>query len=216
MEFCLCARGRQWCGIIHYYWWTACSNCCHEPMYRLSAKPSNANFHGKQLSTPTLFSTKFHELGILSPLPLISLLTPCFPWHCQLNGNELLSSLWPKYNIWSSKGSLDNVWKDKSLPEVNLHIPSSLTKLTIKDRCLLFSSSDEGRMSVLEGTLPLLFSCLEPVSQLYKNKWYSLNIILLSETLIKIFSLQLLFLCSKIPEVYTESLGTIKAENHIH
>jgi len=23
MEFCPCARGRQWCGIIHYYWWTA-------------------------------------------------------------------------------------------------------------------------------------------------------------------------------------------------
>jgi len=23
MEFCSCARGRQWCGIIHYYWWTA-------------------------------------------------------------------------------------------------------------------------------------------------------------------------------------------------
>ena len=29
--------------------------------------------------------------------PLISLLTPCFPWHCQLNGNELLPSPWPKY-----------------------------------------------------------------------------------------------------------------------
>jgi len=23
MEFCSCARGREWCGIIHYYWWTA-------------------------------------------------------------------------------------------------------------------------------------------------------------------------------------------------
>ena len=23
MEFRSCARGRQWCGIIHYYWWTA-------------------------------------------------------------------------------------------------------------------------------------------------------------------------------------------------
>jgi len=23
MEFCSCARGRQWCGIIHYHWWTA-------------------------------------------------------------------------------------------------------------------------------------------------------------------------------------------------
>jgi len=23
MEFCSCARGRQLCGIIHYYWWTA-------------------------------------------------------------------------------------------------------------------------------------------------------------------------------------------------
>ena len=23
MEYCSCARGRQWCGIIHYYWWTA-------------------------------------------------------------------------------------------------------------------------------------------------------------------------------------------------
>ena len=23
MEFCSCARGRQWCGIIHYRWWTA-------------------------------------------------------------------------------------------------------------------------------------------------------------------------------------------------
>ena len=23
MEFRLCARGCQWCGIIHYYWWTA-------------------------------------------------------------------------------------------------------------------------------------------------------------------------------------------------
>jgi len=23
MEFCWCARGRQWCSIIHYYWWTA-------------------------------------------------------------------------------------------------------------------------------------------------------------------------------------------------
>ena len=23
MEFCSCASGRQWCGIIHYYWWTA-------------------------------------------------------------------------------------------------------------------------------------------------------------------------------------------------
>ena len=23
MEFRSCARGRQWCGIIYYYWWTA-------------------------------------------------------------------------------------------------------------------------------------------------------------------------------------------------
>ena len=23
MEFCSCARGRQWCGIIHYYWCTS-------------------------------------------------------------------------------------------------------------------------------------------------------------------------------------------------
>jgi len=23
MEFRVCARGRQWCGIFHYYWWTA-------------------------------------------------------------------------------------------------------------------------------------------------------------------------------------------------
>jgi len=23
IEYCSCARGRQWCGIIHYYWWTA-------------------------------------------------------------------------------------------------------------------------------------------------------------------------------------------------
>ena len=23
MVFRSCARGRQWCGIIHYYWWTA-------------------------------------------------------------------------------------------------------------------------------------------------------------------------------------------------
>ena len=23
MEFCSCARGRQWCGIIHYHWWAA-------------------------------------------------------------------------------------------------------------------------------------------------------------------------------------------------
>ena len=23
MEFCSCARGRQWCGIIQYHWWTA-------------------------------------------------------------------------------------------------------------------------------------------------------------------------------------------------
>jgi len=23
MEFRLCARGRQWCGIIHHHWWTA-------------------------------------------------------------------------------------------------------------------------------------------------------------------------------------------------
>jgi len=23
MEFCSCARGRQWCGIIHYHWCTA-------------------------------------------------------------------------------------------------------------------------------------------------------------------------------------------------
>ena len=23
MEFCSCARGRQWCGIIHYFCWTA-------------------------------------------------------------------------------------------------------------------------------------------------------------------------------------------------
>jgi len=23
VEFCSCARGRQWCGIIYYYWWTA-------------------------------------------------------------------------------------------------------------------------------------------------------------------------------------------------
>jgi len=23
MEFCSCARGRQWCGIIHCRWWTA-------------------------------------------------------------------------------------------------------------------------------------------------------------------------------------------------
>jgi len=23
MEFCWCARGRQWCGIVHYHWWTA-------------------------------------------------------------------------------------------------------------------------------------------------------------------------------------------------
>ena len=23
MDFRLCARGRQWCCIIHYYWWTA-------------------------------------------------------------------------------------------------------------------------------------------------------------------------------------------------
>ena len=23
LEFCLCARRRQWCGIIHYHWWTA-------------------------------------------------------------------------------------------------------------------------------------------------------------------------------------------------
>ena len=23
MKFRSCARGRQWCGIIHYYWWTA-------------------------------------------------------------------------------------------------------------------------------------------------------------------------------------------------
>jgi len=23
IEFCSCARGRQWCGIIHYHWWTA-------------------------------------------------------------------------------------------------------------------------------------------------------------------------------------------------
>jgi len=23
MEFCSCVRGRQWRGIIHYYWWTA-------------------------------------------------------------------------------------------------------------------------------------------------------------------------------------------------
>ena len=23
MEFCSCARGRRWCGIIHYHWWTA-------------------------------------------------------------------------------------------------------------------------------------------------------------------------------------------------
>jgi len=75
----------------------SCSNCCHESMYRLSAKPSNANFHGEQPSTPALFSTEFRELGVLRPLPLISLLTPCFPWHCQLNGNELLPSPWPKY-----------------------------------------------------------------------------------------------------------------------
>jgi len=23
MEFCSCASGCQWCGIIHYHWWTA-------------------------------------------------------------------------------------------------------------------------------------------------------------------------------------------------
>jgi len=30
MESCSCARGRQWCGIIHYHWWTASINrgCC--------------------------------------------------------------------------------------------------------------------------------------------------------------------------------------------
>ena len=51
---------------------------------------------------------------MLSLLPPVGLFTPCLPWHCQLDGNELLPCLGPQYNVWS-KGCLDNIWEKTNL-----------------------------------------------------------------------------------------------------
>ena len=59
-EFCSCARGRQWCGIIHYYWWTA------------SIKPrllfSRARYVSWGLFLSSVFLCIELELGQISPL----------------------------------------------------------------------------------------------------------------------------------------------------
>ena len=102
---------------------SSCSYCCHQPTDGLRTEPSNAYVNGEQPGTPPSLSAKVQKLGVLCFLSLIGLFTPCLPWYCELDDGELLPCLGPQNNI-GSQGSLDNVWENKSPPEVNFHVPS--------------------------------------------------------------------------------------------
>ena len=90
------------------------SHCSHPSAHGLGTEAFNAYFDGEQSSTPAFFFAKIQDLCVLRLLPLIGLLTPCHPWYCQLDDNELLPCFGPRYDVWSY-GRLDHILENKSL-----------------------------------------------------------------------------------------------------
>ena len=82
----------------------------------MGTEASNTYLDREQPSTPAFFLAKIQELCVVCLLPLVGLLTPCLPWHCQLNDNELHPCLGPQFDVWSY-GRLDHIWKTSLFPK---------------------------------------------------------------------------------------------------